>query len=104
MNNMLPPYFDMLKPSMPLVCDYYGLRNPKIHLLTIRHDFAKQIVQYCLIKLLNKDNEYTTLNKSKIYTQSFFTFKLNLKYQMIDSYSQICEIDNCKTCRIINGN
>ena len=74
MNNMLPPYFDMLKPSMPLVCDYYGLRNPKIHLLTIRHDFAKQIVQYCLIKLLNKDNEYTTLNKSKINTQSFFTF------------------------------
>ena len=30
MNNMLPPYFDMLKPKMPLVCDYYGLRNPKI--------------------------------------------------------------------------
>ena len=21
MNNMLPPYFDMLKPKMPLVCD-----------------------------------------------------------------------------------
>ena len=105
MNNMLPPYFNMLKPNMPLVCDYYGIRNPKIHLPTIRHDFTKQIVQYyCLIKLLNKDNEYTTLNKSKIYTQSFFTFKLNLKYQIIDSYSQICELDNCKTCRIINGN
>ena len=37
MNNMLPPYFNMLKPNKPLVCDYYGLRNPKIHL---RHDFA----------------------------------------------------------------
>ena len=72
MNNMLPPYFNMLKPSMPLVCDYYGVRNPKIHLPTIRHDFAKQIVQYCLIKLLNNDNEYTTLNKSKIYIQTFF--------------------------------
>ena len=94
----------MLKPNMPLVCDYYGLRNPKIHLSTIKHDIAKHIVQYCLIKLLNKDNKYTTLNKSKLYTQSFFTFKLNLKYQMIDSYSQICEIDNCKTCGIINGN
>ena len=81
MNNMLPPYFNMVKPNMPFVCDYYGLRNPKIHLPTIRHDFAKQIVQYCLIKLLNKDKEYTPLNKSKIYTQSFFTFKLNLKYQ-----------------------
>ena len=103
---MLPPYFNMLKPNMSLVCDYYGLCNPKIHLPTTRHDFAKQLVQYCLIKLLNKDNAYTTLNKSKnkIYTQSFFTFKLNLKFQMIDYYSQICEIDNCETCGIINVN
>ena len=48
MNNMLPPYFNMLKPSMPLVCDYYGLRSPKIHLPTTRHDFAKQLVQ-CIV-------------------------------------------------------
>ena len=32
---MLLLYFDKLKPSMPLVCDYYGLCNPKIHLPTI---------------------------------------------------------------------
>ena len=51
---------------MSLVCDYYGLRNPKIHLPTIRHDFAKQLVQYCLIKFLNKDNEYTILNMSPL--------------------------------------
>ena len=62
MNNMLPPYFDMIKLSMPLVCDYYGPRNPNIHLPTTRHDFAKQLVQYSLIKLLNNDNEYATLN------------------------------------------
>ena len=29
-------------------------------------------------------------------------FKLNRKFHMIDSYSQICEIDNCETCGIIN--
>ena len=47
MNNMLPLYFNILKPSiyMPLVCNYYGLRNPKIFLPTIRHDFAKRLVQ-----------------------------------------------------------
>ena len=39
-----------------------------------------------------------------LYTQTFFTFKLNLKFHMIDSYSQICEIDNCEACGIINGN
>ena len=43
MNNKLPPYFNMLIPNMPLVCDYYGLCSPKIHFPTIiRHDFAKQ--------------------------------------------------------------
>ena len=52
MNNMLPPYFNMLKPNMPLVCDYFRLRNPNIHLSTIRHDLVKQFVKYCLIKLL----------------------------------------------------
>ena len=57
MNNMLPPYFNMLKPNMPLVCDYYRFRNLKIHLSTIRHDFAKQLVQHCVIKRLN-----TTMN------------------------------------------
>ena len=88
---------------MPLVCVYYGIRNPKILLPTIKHDFAKHLVEYCLIKLLNKDNEYTTLNKSSIYTQSFFTFNLNVKFYMIDSYSQICEIDNSEACGIING-
>ena len=72
----------------------------KIHLPTIIHDFAKQLVQYCLIKLLINENEYTTPHKSKIYTQSFFTFKLNLKFHMTDSYSRICEIDNCETCGI----
>ena len=47
---MLPPYFNMPKPNVPLVCDYYRLRNP------IRQDFAKQLVQYFLIKLLNNNN------------------------------------------------
>ena len=31
--------FNMIKPNKSLVCDYYGLHNPNIHL--IRH-FAKQ--------------------------------------------------------------
>ena len=54
---------------MPLVCDYYGLRNPKIHLPTIRHDSAKQLVQYCLTKLLNNDKNIL-LSISLKYTLS----------------------------------
>ena len=44
-----------MKPSLPVICNYYGIRNPKFHLPPIKHAFAEQIIQYCLIKLLNND-------------------------------------------------
>ena len=48
-----------MKPSLPVICNYYmyGIRNPKFHLPNIKHSFAEQIIQYCLINLLNKDKD-----------------------------------------------
>ena len=54
-NNLLPSYFNYIKPSLPDICHYYGIRNPKFHLPPIKHAFAKQMIQYCLINLLKKD-------------------------------------------------
>ena len=34
---------------------FINVRNPKFHLPVIKHEFAKQLLQYCLIKLLNED-------------------------------------------------
>ena len=31
-----------MKPSLPVICNYYGIRNPKIHLPPIKHAFAEQ--------------------------------------------------------------
>ena len=41
--------------SLPVICNYYGIRNPKFHLPSIKYAFAEQMIQYCLIKLLNND-------------------------------------------------
>ena len=44
-----------MKPSLPVICNYYGIRNPKFHLSPIKHAFAEQRIQYCLITLFNND-------------------------------------------------
>ena len=93
MNNMLPSYFENMKPVQPVACNYYGIRKPKLHPPIINHEFGEQMVQYCLIKILNEDNHETTLNKNNIYSQSFFTFKVTLKINKINSYSDTCISD-----------
>ena len=78
MNNMLPSYFEYMKPVQPVACNYYGIRKPRfygirkprLHPPIINHEFGEQMVQYCLIKILNEDNHETTLNKKSIYSQS----------------------------------
>ena len=61
MNDLLPPYFNYMKLNLPVICDYYNVRNPKFHLPVIKHDFAKQLIQYCLINLLNDDDNISKI-------------------------------------------
>ena len=75
MNNMLPSYFEYMKPVQPVACNYYGIRKPRLNPPIINHEFGKQMVQYCLIKMLNEDNHETALNKNNIYSQSFLHLK-----------------------------
>ena len=55
MNDLLPPYFDYIQPNVPVICDHHNVQNTKFHLPVFKHDFAKQLIQYCLIKFLNED-------------------------------------------------
>ena len=47
--------YELMKLSMPVICNYYCIRNPKFNLPPIKHAFAEQMIQYCLINQLNKD-------------------------------------------------
>ena len=35
MNNMLPSYFEYMKPVQPVACNYYGIRKPRLHCSTL---------------------------------------------------------------------
>ena len=40
MNNMLPSYFEYMKPVQPVACNYYGIRKPRLHPPIINHEFV----------------------------------------------------------------
>ena len=73
MNDLLPPQFNYIN----LMC-HYNVQKPKFHLPVIKHDFAKQLIQYCLIKLLNEDENISKI-ADKVFEQSFCMFKSILK-------------------------
>ena len=90
-----------MKPVQPVACNYYGIRKPRLHLPIINHEFEEQMVQYCLIKILNEDNHETNLNKNNIYSQCYFTFKVTLKINM---YSDTCNIRKYNICKMDQEN
>ena len=53
MNNMFPSYFEHMKSAQPVTYNSYVICKPGLHLLIINYKFGEQMVQYCLIKLLN---------------------------------------------------
>ena len=70
---------------------YYGIRNPKLYLSLIKHGFAEQMVQYYLINLLNKDKDASDI-LSCIQQHPFCKFKSDLICDIIDKYSDKCDI------------
>ena len=77
----------------------YNVRNPKFHLPVIKHDFAKQSIQYCLIKLLNEDENISKI-ADNVFGQIFCMFKSILKYKVITSYYDKCiHPNNCVSCK-----
>ena len=88
-----------MKPNVPVICDHYNVRNPKFHLPAIKHDFAKQLIQYCLIKLLNEDENISKI-ADKVFEQTFCMFKSTLKNKVITSYYDKCiDPNNCVSCK-----
>ena len=48
MNNLLPSYFNSMKPKLPKLCNVYSIKKPTFHLPVIRQEFAKQLIEYKL--------------------------------------------------------
>ena len=63
MNNTLPTYFNIMKPSLPQVCDHYNIRRPIFHLPIINHEYAEHLLEFQMIKLLNEDGSIIFTSK-----------------------------------------
>ena len=98
MNNALPVYFHAMKPMLPQICDFYGIRKPLFHLPDIKHKYAERLVKYQLVKILNNEHG-SILITAKVHTHSFQGFKLYIKNNIINSYCKFCTHHDCYSCK-----
>ena len=64
-----------MKAKLPELSNVYSIRKPTFHLPVIRHEFAKQFIEYKLLELLNTAESGTLLISSKFKR----TLSLDLK-------------------------
>ena len=98
MNNMVPSYFILMKPELPPTVNQYELKRPKFRVPFTKQVFTEHLLIYQMIIKLNEPG--SILYSSKVFTHSFLGFKLYLKNNVIDSYSDHCNIVNCRSCNI----
>ena len=101
MNNKLPDCFSTMKPKLPEIIEHYKIRNPVFHLPAIKHKFAENLLQYCLIKHINEEHSFSMMSDN-VQRTSFYSFKVFIKHRVFDTYKSTYEIVECKACAIIN--
>ena len=89
-----------MKPNLPVICNYYGIRKPKFYLPIIRHGFAEQLIQYNWIRTINDDVESVGI-MDVVLTQSFCAFKSNIRQRIIYTYSEKCVIPFCDSWKTV---
>ena len=95
----LPPYFDIMLPTLLNVCDYYNIQRPIFYLPFIKHGFAEQRLDYQLIKLLNVHGSMPFARK--VQHLFFYAFKTFVKYEILNNYVDRCYEANCVACHIV---
>ena len=78
-----------MKSNLPVICNHYNVRNPKFHHPLIKHELAKQLLQCCLIKLLNEDENASHI-AYKVGEQPFCTLKSVIKCKNSSFYNNTC--------------
>ena len=99
MNNLLPSYFDIFKPTLGVVCSFYDIRKPLFSLPKPNIELQKSSLKYVLSKLQNEENGCISIT-SKVHTHYFQGYKRYVKNVILNDYSDICLIRNCYVCKI----
>ena len=91
----LPSKFDVFCPKQSLGSSCYKIRNPKYVLPGFKHEFVRKGFHYNLIVIINNTPSFVF---DKIYTHSIQGFALYIKQYILNSYSNICLVENCYVC------
>ena len=97
MNDLLPHYFNNIKPRLPDICNYYSIRAPLFTLPKVNIELIRTSIKYILTNLLNTSDEATHI-AGKVHTHSLYGYKLYLKNSMIQKYNDACTTRNCYVC------
>ena len=98
MNNMLPSDFVLMKPELPHTVNQYEIRRSKFRVPFIKHVFTEHLLEYQVI--IKLDEPGSIHYSSKAFTHYFLDFKFYLQNNIIDSYSDHCNIVNCRSCNV----
>ena len=75
--------------------NYNTRQQHNIHQPLARHEYAKKCIRFDLPKIINDTPSHIL---DKITTHSLNGFSWYVKQQMLDSYSETCNIVNCYIC------
>ena len=82
-----------MKPELPPTVDQYENRRPKFRVPFIKHVLAEHLLKHQMIFKLNEPGSIQY--SSKVFTHSFLGFRFYLINNVIDSYSDHCNIIHC---------
>ena len=74
MNNVLPPYFDILKPVPPRTANMYNIRKASFHFPKILCELAEHLIEHCLINDNKKEGAISI--PPKVFTILFVLYDL----------------------------
>ena len=95
-NNLLPAYFQNNLFVQNLSIHNYNTRSAgNLHLPRIKHEFAKNSIQFLIPMALNN---CPACIKDKISTHSIYGFSKYTKLYYINNYNAKCTIRNCFVC------
>ncbi len=95
-NNMLPSYLQDM-PFNPNVekHTYHTRQKHDIQQPLAKHEFAKKCIRFDLPQIINST---PNIIKEKVFTHSLQGFSWYVKRYMLQTYQDICTIENCYIC------
>ena len=95
MNNKLPECFSTMKPKLPVIIQHYEIRNPVFHVPVIKHKFAENLLQYCLIKHINKEHCFSMMS-DKVQGHHYIVLRFLLSSEFLIPTEVHVKLSNAK--------